>query len=359
MDRSNEGKGRARAGHRASRSRHDRTVALPAHGKRGARPDGRPRLLLMALGSQAAALAGGIDALGAPTGIACDVEIVLHAWPHLPSASLSPAHLVEVAHRIEQALAEDCDGAVVAQGADTVEESAFVLDLLVPGSKPVVVTAAGAGPATTGDARGQLLTAMRVAGCREARDLGTLVLAGDRIHAARFAQRVRTGPSPELLSPLVGPIGTVVEGRPRFWVRVTRLPVLPFHGGPPRAVALLSWTMGEDGRRLGALPTLGYDGAVVEGMGAGYVPIEAVPPLCELAARMPVVLASRAPDGVVVARGGGTGMAEDEAGDTDLLRHGLIPAGCLTGLKARLLLGLALRGGAGHAAVAAAFSPYQ
>jgi L-asparaginase len=291
--------------------------------------------MVVLLGSDAAMAAREPDAGG-------DADLVLHALPEVSSASLSPAHLVDVAQRIEDALASGCDGAVVVQGPDTIEEAAFVLDLLVGSAKPVVVTAAAS-----------LRAATLVAGCGEAQGLGTLVLADDAIHAARFAQRIRTGASPEFQSPLVGPLGTVVEGRARIWARVPRLPVLPAHGGPPRPVVLLSWAMGEDGRRLGPLPALGYAGAVVESMGAGHVPIEAVPRLRELAARIPVVLASRSLQGVVVAGDGGGQGAEG------LLARGLIPAGSLSGLKARLLLGLALRGGAGRAAAAAAFAPYQ
>ncbi|MDO9503044.1 asparaginase domain-containing protein [Falsiroseomonas sp.] len=272
---------------------------------------------------------------------------------HVPSASLSPAHLVEVAQRIEDALATGCDGAVVVHGADTIEESAFILDLLVGSENPVVVAAMscngnGLGPLDAA----RLAVAVAVAAAPEARGLGALVVAKDEIHAARFAQLSHARQGAAFVSPLTGPIGIVVEGRPRFWARVARLPCFPAYGGPPRQVALLRWTMGDDGRWLGSLPMLGYAGAVIEGMGAGHVPMEAMRPLGELAARMPVVLASRSSTGLVVAR-------KRPGTDLDLLRLGLIPAGWLSGLKARLLLGLALRGGTGHAAAAAAFAHYQ
>ncbi|HMD63775.1 MAG TPA: hypothetical protein VKF83_07380 [Stellaceae bacterium] len=65
-------------------------------------------------------------------------------------------------------------------------------------------------------------------------------------------------------SPLVGPLGAVVESRPRFFVRVSRSPTLPYADGPPAPVALIKWAMGDDGGMLGALPGLGYSGVVVE-----------------------------------------------------------------------------------------------
>nr|WP_272877347.1 asparaginase [Neoroseomonas eburnea] len=273
----------------------------------------------------------------------------------LPSPSLKPDHLVAVARRIEDAFAAGADGAVVIQGTDTIEESAFLLDLLVGGDKPVVITGAMRGADAPGaDGPANLLAAARVAASEEARGLGTLAVLNYDIHAARFVQKTHTTLPSAFGSPMAGPIGAVAEGRTRLFARIGRLPVLPADGGPPRPVALLKWAMGDDGRLLGALPGLGYAGAVIEGMGAGHVPAEAAQALGELAARMPVVLASRAAAGPVFTRTYGY-----PGGEIDLIRRGLIPAGLLSGLKARLLLGLALRGGAGQAAAATAFAPYQ
>ena len=115
-------------------------------------------------------------------------------------------------------------------------------------------------------------------------------------------------------------------------------------------VALVGVWPGDDGRILGAAGDLGYDGLVVEGMGGGHVPPAAVGPLERLAARMPVVLASRT--------GGGETLAStyDASGsEMDLLARGLIPAGPLDGPKARVLLALLLRSGASREEVHAAF----
>jgi L-asparaginase len=119
-------------------------------------------------------------------------------------------------------------------------------------------------------------------------------------------------------------------------------------------VALLKWAMGDDGRMLAALPDLGYAGLVIEGMGAGHVPAPVAPLLGSVAERMPVVIATRAMTGPVFTHTYGYA-----GGEIDLIGRGLIPAGHLSGLKARLLLGLALRGGAGRDAAAQAFVPYH
>jgi L-asparaginase len=112
--------------------------------------------------------------------------------------------------------------------------------------------------------------------------------------------------------------------------------------------------MGDDGRILAALPGLGYAGAVIEGMGAGHVPADAAEAVGELARRMPVVLASRSAAGPVFTATYGYPGGRDRP---DPARRD--PRRLLSGLKARLLLGLALRNGSGRAAAESAFSPYQ
>ena len=89
-------------------------------------------------------------------------------------------------------------------------------------------------------------------------------------------------------------------------------------------------------------------------MGAGHVHASAAPLLGDLATKVPVVLASRPMTGPVFAATYGY-----PGGEIDLLARGLVPAGYLSGLKARLLLGLCLRSGAGAGTVADAFAPYQ
>lgn len=325
----------------------------------------RPSILVLSLGGTITMLpseAGGIapklgaaELVAAVPALAQVAEIVAESPFRLPSPSLSPANLVAVARRIEEAFAQGCAGAVVVQGTDTIEESAFLLDVLLAGDQPVVVTGAMRGADAPGaDGPANLLAAVRTAASAEARGLGTLVVLNYDIHAARFVQKSHTVLPSAFASAPGGPIGAVVEGRPRIFLRPPRLAGLPSYGGPPRRVALLRWAMGEEGQILSALPRLGYAGAVVEGMGAGHVPAEAAPLLGDLAAHIPVVLATRCHAGPVF-----TGTYGYAGGEMDLIGRGLIPAGILSGLKARLLLGLALRKGCGQAAAAAAFAAYQ
>lgn len=326
----------------------------------------RPRVLVVSLGGTITMVPGDSGAgltprLGASELVAAVpqlaeiAEIEARSPLRLPSPSLSAADIVNVAREVSEALSSGFDGAVVVQGTDTIEESAFLLDLLVDSDKPVVVTGAMRGADAPGaDGPANLLSAVIVAASNEAHGLGTLVVLNYDIHAARFVQKSHTALPSAFLSPLVGPIGTLIERRPRFYVRVARMPVLPVDAGPPAPVLLVRIAMGDDGRLFGALAELGYAGVVIEGMGAGHVPAAMAPALEKLAATMPVVLASRAMTGPVF-----TGTYGYPGGEIDLIGRGLVPAGFLSGLKSRLLLGLALRTGGDRSAVIKAFEPYQ
>src|SRR5271167_1708031 len=197
----------------------------------------KPRVLVLSLGGTITMVpseTGGITPkLGAAELVAsvpalADVADIDAQSPfRLPSPSLSTANLVDVAHAIGKGFAAGFDGAVVIQGTDTIEESAFLLDLLVGGEKPVVVTGAMRGADAPGaDGPANLLAAARVAAAAEARGLGTLAVLNYDIHAARFVQKSHTTLPSAFSSPLVGPLGAVVEGHPRFFVRVSRAPTL-------------------------------------------------------------------------------------------------------------------------------------
>jgi L-asparaginase len=323
-----------------------------------------PRLLVISLGgtiTMVPSAGGGIapklgaaELVASVPDLAQVARIEAESAARLPSPSLTPAILVDVARRIEDGFAQGIDGAVVIQGTDTIEESAFILDLLVGGDTPVVMTGAMRGADAPGaDGPANLLAAARVAASDTARGMGTLVVLNYDIHAARFVQKTHTTLPSAFASPLAGPVGAVAEGRARLFARVPRLPVLPADAGPPAPVALVSWAMGDDGRVLAALPGLGYAGCVIAGMGAGHVPADAAAAVGALAARIPVVLASRSAAGPVFTETYGY-----PGGEIDLIGRGAIPAGMLGALKARLLLGLALRNGGGREAAARAFAPY-
>ncbi|MFC8507148.1 asparaginase [Streptomyces sp. NPDC057411] len=275
-------------------------------------------------------------------GVAPDgVEVELRDFRRVPSSTLSFEDLTALAAEVRATVAAG-SGVVVVQGTDTLEETAFLLDLLCTTEEPIAVTGAMRRPDLPGaDGPANLAAALAVAADPGCRDLGVLVVLADEIHAARFAHKAHTTSLATFTSPGAGPLGAVVEGEPRILLRPavpTRLCRLDLD--PSVRVALLTLSLGDRGELLDAVADR-HDGLVVAAFGAGHVPAWLVEPLAALAERMPVVLASRTGAGATLShtyRGPGS--------ETDLLHHGLIPAGPLAPAKARLLLHALLSSGA-------------
>jgi L-asparaginase len=279
-------------------------------------------------------------------------EVSAASFRQVASSELTVDDLAELAAEITRRMEDGAAGAVVTQGTDTIEESAFVLDLLVDRDEPVVVTGAMRNPTLPGaDGPANLLASVQVAASAVARGLGTVVVLNDEIHAARFVRKSHTQSPATFESPLAGPVGFVSEGTPRVTLRpANRHHVSLPTGSRDRPVALLTGALGDDGRLVGEVERLGYAGLVIEAMGGGHLPSVTVEPLASLARDMPVVLASRTGGGEVLRRTYGFPGSE-----TDLLSRGLINAGTLDGRKARLLLSLLLRSGATGEEISATF----
>ena len=270
-------------------------------------------------------------------------EVSAVSFRQAASGELTVDDLAELASEITDLVGEDASGAVVTQGTDAIEETAFVLDLLVDPDAPVVVTGAMRNPTLPGaDGPANLLASIQVAASDVARDLGAVVVLNDEIHAARFVRKTHTSNPATFRSDPVGPVGWISEGKPRVVLRpVGRNKITLPEGTQDRKAALLTIALDDDGRLLPAIEQQGYAGLVIEAMGGGHVPSVMVEALEDLAEKMPVILASRTGGGEVLRSTYGFPGSE-----IDLLDRGLINAGLLDGLKARLFLTLLLRSGA-------------
>ncbi len=280
-------------------------------------------------------------------------EVSAESFRQVASPELTVDDLVELAGEIERRVDGGANGVVVTQGTDTIEETVFALDLLTAVEAPVVVTGAMRNPTLPGaDGPANLLAAVRVAASPEVRGLGALVVFNDEIHAARYVRKTHTTSTATFRSPLTGPLGWLVEDRVRIAVRVSRLRHIRLDEGSQRAdVALLVTSLGDDGRLVPQVKQLGYAGLVMEAFGGGHVPPQVADRLGELAAEMPVVLASRTGSGDMLRHTYGF-----KGSESDLLSRGLISANWLDGPKARIFLLLLLRADASREEIAAAFA---
>jgi L-asparaginase len=293
------------------------------------------------------------DLLAAVPGLSdVQAELAIQDFRNKPGASLDFADLYELAAAIDEALKDGCAGAVVTQGTDTIEEVAYVLDLLLSTDAPVVVTGAMRNPTLAGaDGPANILAAIQVATSPCAQGLGCLVVLNDQVHAARWVQKAHTGSPAAFFSPDYGPLGHVVEGNVRVPVRIRhRSPALSPVPRRSAQIGLATIALGDDGTLIEAIA--GHvDGLVVAAFGAGHVPAAVAPVLGKLAEHVPVVLASRTGAGPVHRVTYGFPGSE-----RDLLARGLISAGYLGPLKARILLHLLITSGADDAQIRETFA---
>lgn len=296
------------------------------------------------------------DLVAAVPELARVAKVTTRSFRQVPSAHLTLDDLIALAAAVEEAVKAGTQGIVITQGTDTIEETAFALDLMLRLPVPVVVTGAMRNPDLPGaDGPANLLAAVRVAASKNAVGVGVLVVMNDEIHAAAFVQKRHTSNPAAFRSTPTGPIGWVAEGRVRLALFPGRRPHVPVAPGRfARPVALLTAGLGDDGRLLKGLIDLGYHGLVIEAMGAGHVPVDMVAPLSNIAREIPVVLASRTGAGETYRNTYGFPGAE-----IDLIGRGLIPAGSLAGPKARVLLSLLLCKGADRDAIGQVFAEFN
>ncbi len=285
-----------------------------------------------------------------------DIDIEIRDVQAAPSAALTFDDVLEVVELADEAVEDGAVGVVLTQGTDTLEETAFLVDSVWTSDAPFALTGAMRNPTLPGaDGPANMTAAIEVAGSAHAHGRGALVVFNDEIHAARYVRKTHSSSTAAFTSPDLGPIGRLVEGRPRFLADLpARRPVI----GVSRAalattrVGLYVTALDDDGGLLSS-GGRGQDGLVVAGFGVGHVPPGLAPALGDLAARIPVVLTSRTGSGSVF-----TGTYGAVGSERDLLRRGLINGGFLHPFQARVLLRLLLAAGADRAEIAAAFAEF-
>jgi len=262
-----------------------------------------------------------------------------------------------IATEVTDALADpSIDAVVITHGTDTMEETAFFLDLVIPSGKPVVLVGAMR-PSTSLSQDGpmNLFDAVAVAAAGESARRGVLVVMNNEIFLARHVTKSHTGKLNTFVSPVCGPAGQVIYGQPRyFWppdcVRPcfasainTRDPV-PF---PRVAVwhchAQADHTLAEIQIASGAL-----QGLVLAGFGDGNIP-----------ASLRTLLTPAREKGIVIVRSTRVagGLVTPDYNELDST-YGLVCGRSLSPQKARILLMLALMQSRDTKAIQAIFDSY-
>jgi L-asparaginase len=258
-----------------------------------------------------------------------------------PASHFTFPALLDLARCVRDALADPgVDGAVVVQGTDTIEETSFLLDLVLDSPKPVVVTGAMRSASEPGyEGPANIRNAVRCAVDPQLRGEGVLVALAGTIEPADDVTKTHATALDTFRSLNAGSVGRVEGDRV----------VIDRRRGPRRHVAteraaervhIITAHVARDGSLVDAALATGADGFVVEATGSGNT----TPLLLEactraMAAGIPVVLTTRCPAGAA-----GPGYAFPGGGGT-WVRAGALLAGHLGGPKARVALALALGAG--------------
>lgn len=250
------------------------------------------------------------------------------------SDSISNAILLKLAKRVNQVLADPgVSGVVITHGTDTLEETAYFLNLVVKSDKPVVLTAAmRPSTAISADGPSNILQAVTVAASPEARKRGVMIVLNDRIGSARYTTKTNANSLDTFKGQDAGYLGTLVNQVPHFETGVLKphTTATPFNVSGLNALPDVVITYGHqnDAAYLyQAAIDHGAKGIVIAGVGAGSESDFIVPTIKQAIAK-----------GIAVVRSSRTGSGYVPADDAypGLLGDNLNPQ------KARILLMLAL-----------------
>ena len=315
----------------------------------------RPNVLLLATGGTIASRGSNPLSL-TDYGVSCgrkaaSIEELLDAVPEINdfaqirgeqlfnvgSSKLSIANWLTLANRVNELLSsKDVDGIVVTHGTDTLEETAYFLNLVVKSDKPVVLVGSMR-PATAMSADGpiNLVNAVALAADKDAKGKGVMVLMNDQISSAFGVTKTNTTNVATFKCPDTGYMGYMQNNRPYF----VSQPIKRHTVGSEfdvKSLKTLPWvevnftTLGQDGRLIDAMVRLGAKGIVNAGLGHANVPDAVMDSLVKAKkAGVVVVVASRVGSGLVTPMG-------------KFSQEGFVSAMMHNPQKARILLMLAL-----------------
>ncbi len=259
-----------------------------------------------------------------------NVELINYL--NVPSPYMTPEMMFELAKLIDTKILA-YDGIVVTHGTDTLEESAFLADLVLTTRKPVVFTAAMRSGGDLGlDGPRNIVGSVRVASHNESFDKGVLVVMNDDIHSARDVVKTDSGKVDAFTSPGLGPLG-IVDPDEVVYHRASLYRENVWTQKIDPRVDLIKAVCGLDGRYIDCSIASGSRAIVIEAFGRGNLSKDMLPHIKKaLDAGLIVVIASRTHTGRVLPEYG------YEGGGKNLQDMGAILAGDLQGVKVRLKL---------------------
>ena len=297
------------------------------------------------------ALSGEDLVAGVPE-LATVAQIRVESPFNIPSDYMDSARWLALHALVVKALARDeVAGAMISHGTDTLEETAFFLDLTVSSEKPIVLVGAQRNASERDfDGPRNLLNAARICVSPQARGKGVMISLNSQINAAREATKTHTSDVETFKSGDFGFLGVVDHDRVVFARTPSRRQHIALKGTPLPRVDIVAMHAGADGTLLRAAVAAGAKGIVIQALGLGNVNIPLYEAAKEAIGRgIVVVISTRVPNGRVLPVYGVVG------GGKTLQEAGAVFADNLSPQKARILLMLALQSMSSAADVQALF----
>lgn len=280
----------------------------------------------------------GEDIMAMVTGIESFADIETHTFSSLPSPHMTPEIMMELSLKIQGLLErDDITGVVVTHGTDTLEETAYLLDLTIKSEKPVIVTGSMRNSSELGyDGPANLAAAIVTAMAEESKNKGVLVCLNDEINCASEVTKEHSMHLNTFQSPEFGPVG-VVDSNQVIFYRDNLVKQYINTSDVSNNVVLIKAVAGIEGEYIDYCIEKGVKGIVIEAMGRGNIP----PLMAEAVERaikagIVVVMVTRCFKGRVMDSYGYPG------GGKQLRNAGVIFGDRLPGQKARMKLILAL-----------------
>lgn len=282
----------------------------------------------------------GEDLLAAAPEIKQWASIEVDNFSNLPSSYIDANDWLKLAQNVENALSQaTVFGVVISHGTDTLEETAYFLDLTLNSHKPVVLVGAQRNASENDyDGPRNLLSAVRVAASPDAIDKGVMIVMNHQINAARDATKSHTSDVESFKSGDYGLLGNVDYDRVVFHRSPVRRLKIPLIQTSLAAIEIIPMFAGATGSLLDAAIANGAQGIVIQALGQGHVNESMFKAIeSALQQNIPVIISTRVPNGRVLPLYGFIG------GGKTLKEAGAVFAGNLSPQKARIVLMLALQ----------------
>src|SRR5690625_2147071 len=201
------------------------------------------------------------------------IEVDVQSVFQIPSNAMTFGKLEQLKEEIEKTFEnEDVDGIVVTHGTDTLEETAYFLDLTIDDERPVVVTGSQRGPTVMGtDAYVNLKQSILLAANDQAKGFGTLVLFNKRIFSARYVEKVHASNVAGFMSHGFGYLGVIDDENIFMYQKPLEREYYELQTSLPE-VEIIKCSLGSSAHFINHAVELGLRGIVLEAPGRGHVP---------------------------------------------------------------------------------------